>query len=233
MNIILEVYNLVFALMPFRPLESRQASGCITVISHPPKFVFVSVNNDLPDIISRGGEQQMKHSLSRPLAGLATTAFISGRIARHAQDDKERRGGASTFLEEIRVTARKREESMQDAPLSVSALSSEQIDALQVRDLTSLADGLPNVVAGRCRHNTRRRQLLDSRTRHYGLDPVNRSDRGCLRRWRLHGSQQRHRLRRVRPREHRSPARPPGNPVWPQRHRRGDPVEHEETRRRA
>jgi iron complex outermembrane receptor protein len=87
----------------------------------------------------------MKHSLSRPLVGLATTALLAASLPAIAQDDEERRGGASVFLEEIRVTARKREESMQDAPLSVSALSSEQIDALQVRDLTSLAVGLPNV----------------------------------------------------------------------------------------
>ena len=87
----------------------------------------------------------MKHLLSRPLVGLATTALLAASLPAIAQDDKERRGGASVFLEEIRVTARKREESMQDAPLSVSVLSSEQIDALQVRDLTSLAVGLPNV----------------------------------------------------------------------------------------
>ena len=87
----------------------------------------------------------MKHLLSRPLVGLATTALLAASLPAIAQDDEERRGGASVFLEEIRVTARKREESMQDAPLSVSALSAEQIDALQVRDLTSLAVGLPNV----------------------------------------------------------------------------------------
>ena len=87
----------------------------------------------------------MKHLLSRPLVGLATTALLAASLPAIAQDDKERRGGASVFLEEIRVTARKREESMQDAPLSVSVLSTEQIDALQVRDLTSLAVGLPNV----------------------------------------------------------------------------------------
>ena len=87
----------------------------------------------------------MKYSLSRPLVGFATTALLAASLPAIAQDDEERRGGASVFLEEIRVTARKREESMQDAPLSVSALSSEQIDALQVRDLTSLAVGLPNV----------------------------------------------------------------------------------------
>ncbi|MGB5629138.1 MAG: TonB-dependent receptor [Woeseiaceae bacterium] len=87
----------------------------------------------------------MTYSLSKSLAVLATTAFIAIASPAEAQDETDRRGGASTFLEEITVTARKRDESMQDAPLSVSAFGSEQIDALQVRDLTSLATGLPNV----------------------------------------------------------------------------------------
>jgi len=87
----------------------------------------------------------MRNSLSQPLAALATMALVATALPAAAQDDSERRGGATALLEEILVTARKREESMQDAPLSVSVLSSEQIAALQIRDLTNLATGLPNV----------------------------------------------------------------------------------------
>jgi len=87
----------------------------------------------------------MNYPLSKPLAALATTALLATAMPTVAQDDTDRRGGASAFLEEITVTARKRDESMQDAPLSVSALGAEQIEALHVRDLTSLATGLPNV----------------------------------------------------------------------------------------
>ena len=88
---------------------------------------------------------QMKYSLNQPLVALATMALAVTALPAAAQDEDGRRGGASALLEEILVTARKREESLQDAPLSVSALSSEQIDALHIRDLTSLATGLPNV----------------------------------------------------------------------------------------
>ena len=87
----------------------------------------------------------MKYPLSKSLATIATLALATTALPAAAQDEEGRRGGASALLEEITVTARKREESMQDAPLSVSALSSEQLDALHVRDLTSLATGLPNV----------------------------------------------------------------------------------------
>ncbi len=53
--------------------------------------------------------------------------------------------GSSALLEEVMVTARKREEGAQDVPLSVTAFNSDQIDALKVRDLTSLKVGMPNV----------------------------------------------------------------------------------------
>ena len=59
-----------------------------------------------------------------------------------AQEDER---SAATLLEEIVVTARKREESILDVPIAVTALSSEQLDILKVRDIQSLSVGLPNV----------------------------------------------------------------------------------------
>ncbi|MFT3930958.1 MAG: TonB-dependent receptor [Spongiibacteraceae bacterium] len=58
---------------------------------------------------------------------------------------KEPARGASAILDEVVVTARKREEQVQDVPLSVSAFSVEQMDALKLRDLTDLSVGTPNV----------------------------------------------------------------------------------------
>ena len=48
-------------------------------------------------------------------------------------------------LEKIVVTARKREESVFDAPLSVSALGAGEVEARKLRNLTDLAVSLPNV----------------------------------------------------------------------------------------
>ncbi|WP_317931086.1 TonB-dependent receptor [Halioxenophilus sp. WMMB6] len=48
-------------------------------------------------------------------------------------------------MEEIVVTARKREENSQDVPLAITAYGSDQLDALKVRDLQSLSVGMPNV----------------------------------------------------------------------------------------
>ena len=52
---------------------------------------------------------------------------------------------ADVLLEEVVVTARKREETAQEVPVAVTAYGAEQIEALKVRDLTSLAVGIPNV----------------------------------------------------------------------------------------
>lgn len=49
------------------------------------------------------------------------------------------------MLEEVIVTARKREETVFDAPLSISALGAGQIEARKLRGLTDLAVSMPNV----------------------------------------------------------------------------------------
>jgi len=48
-------------------------------------------------------------------------------------------------IEEIIVTAQKRAESLQDVPLSVSALSSNELGALKLHDTTEIAAQIPNV----------------------------------------------------------------------------------------
>lgn len=49
------------------------------------------------------------------------------------------------FSNEIVVTARKKEENIQDVPLSVAALGEDQIDAKKIRGLGDLSVGIPNV----------------------------------------------------------------------------------------
>jgi len=81
-----------------------------------------------------------------PLAALVAALAMTS-VPTYAQEDGARRAGnSSALLEEVMVTARKREEGSQEVPLSVTAYNSEQIDALKVRDLFSLSTGMPNVV---------------------------------------------------------------------------------------
>ncbi len=72
------------------------------------------------------------------LLGLSTAAVA-------AEQEQRSEGSGSALLEEVIVTARKREESAQDVPLSVSAYSSDQLEALKIRDLQNLSVGMPNV----------------------------------------------------------------------------------------
>jgi len=81
----------------------------------------------------------------RPLA-IAVALYSGTLIGNVAQaQETERRGGSAILLEEVVVTARKREEGSQEVPLSVTAYNSDQINALKVRDLTNLKVGMPNV----------------------------------------------------------------------------------------
>ena len=52
---------------------------------------------------------------------------------------------SATLLEDIVVTAQKREQLLQDVPLSITAFDSEQLEALKVRDLSNLSIRMPNV----------------------------------------------------------------------------------------
>ena len=62
----------------------------------------------------------------------------------NAQDSRQH-SDMMPLLEEVVVTARKREESLLDAPLSITALGADQIDARKLRGLTDLAVSMPNV----------------------------------------------------------------------------------------
>ena len=57
---------------------------------------------------------------------LAVSCIGSALYAPHAAaQEQEKRGGASILLEEITVTARKREESAQEVPLAITAFNSD------------------------------------------------------------------------------------------------------------
>lgn len=83
----------------------------------------------------------------KPLVAALATVIAGTTFAgvAQAQEPQQQRRSSAALLEEVVVTARKREEGSQDVPLSISAFNSDQIEALKVRDLTSLSVGMPNV----------------------------------------------------------------------------------------
>lgn len=69
---------------------------------------------------------------------LASSLLVAGQsYAANESGVQQRKSRLSEMLEEVVVTARKREEGLQDAPLSVSAFSG---DSLEVRGLTNIAE---------------------------------------------------------------------------------------------
>ena len=94
--------------------------------------------------------KKIKSNVQTPASRLLRTAIVGSLVtglsvapqALLAQGGKR---ASSALLEEVVVTARKREENSQDVPLAISAFSSDQLDALKVRSLEGLSVGSPNV----------------------------------------------------------------------------------------
>ena len=88
----------------------------------------------------------MKRNTWLHIAAAAVTGTLAAGAA-YAQDGERQEGVGATgaLLEEITVTARKREEMQQSVPISISAYSSDQLEALKIRDLKDLGIAMPNV----------------------------------------------------------------------------------------
>ena len=67
------------------------------------------------------------------LASISSLDVISQETAR-----------SSSLIEEVITTARKKEENQQVVPISITTVSSEQIEVLKIRDLTEITS-IPNV----------------------------------------------------------------------------------------
>ena len=81
------------------------------------------VKRDVAVIQSNGGKRGMKN-LARTILGLlSTTMALALPVSAVAQED----GDSINSLDEITVTARKREESLVDVPVSISVFSAEAI----------------------------------------------------------------------------------------------------------
>lgn len=83
---------------------------------------------------------QLKSVHYRLLLAALPAAGLWAAPAAVAQGDS-----AETFLDQVTVTARRREESLQDVPIAVSAFSGEQLEELGAVDITALTHQAPNI----------------------------------------------------------------------------------------
>ncbi len=87
----------------------------------------------------------MKVSKLRLLATTAPLAALLLSTPLYAQEESGEEGG----IEEIVVTAQRREENLQDVPISVSALNAEQMAARGTNDISRLEGQVPGFTFGR------------------------------------------------------------------------------------
>ena len=110
-------------------------------------YVIIPDKKEGIEIIKRKFKSGMKEFLSAFLAGVLLASLGGGDAVAQDGDAVAQNvfGVSGVFLKKITVTARKREELIQNVPLSITHFSSEQIEALKVNDLESLAVRMPNV----------------------------------------------------------------------------------------
>ena len=110
-------------------------------------YVIISRRKEDIKIIRGKFQSAVKVFLCLFLAGVLLASLGSGDAA--AQDDEAAAqslfGVSGVLLKKITVTARKREELIQNVPLAITHFSSEKIEALKVNDLESLSASMPNV----------------------------------------------------------------------------------------
>ncbi|HEX6999536.1 MAG TPA: TonB-dependent receptor [Gammaproteobacteria bacterium] len=88
----------------------------------------------------------MNHQTRGSRAALAAAAGVALAPQAWAQAPSERTDARPGELEEIVVSARRREENLQDVPISIVALGSEQLEFSNVQRLEDLGLHVPNIV---------------------------------------------------------------------------------------
>jgi len=77
---------------------------------------------------------------------LTSTVLLAAPISYAQEENSEQRTGAvSRMMEEVTVSARKREEGLQSAPISITAHTGESLEARGVTQLDEMANFSPNV----------------------------------------------------------------------------------------
>ena len=88
-----------------------------------------------------------RKNLSRAIHGVLAMSMLAGAGTATAQDaaTPAQDGPKTTTLEGIKVTARKREETLQEVPVAVTAFTADSLDRLNVEDLSDLDGQVPNL----------------------------------------------------------------------------------------
>ena len=80
--------------------------------------------------------------------------LVAPALPAFSQEAPSEQGIKATQLEKVVVTARKREETLQDVPVAVTAFTPEVLDTLNIRDLGDLGAQVPNLTIYAARGST-------------------------------------------------------------------------------
>ena len=85
-----------------------------------------------------------KYISGTAIASIIATSFMAGGLGAtaHAQDDTSRLSG---FDDEVIVTARKRQETVQDIPVAITAFTGEGLEARGITSIAEVGNLAPNV----------------------------------------------------------------------------------------
>jgi len=86
-----------------------------------------------------------RHAFSSVLLALILAMVLASPAFAEDSEEQESSGSTDVLLEEVMVTARKRQEPAQMVPVAITAFGSKQLEALKIRDLGNLSVGIPNV----------------------------------------------------------------------------------------
>ena len=139
-----------------------------------------------------------------------------------------------SVFETVIVTAQKREQSIYDVPVAISAFTPETIEKQGITDLTDIGKFVPNLnITGFSAGHTSSAESVHPRHRPAGSPDHDRAGRRRLRRWRLSRPPGRPELEPREYRARRSAARPAGHAVRAQFDRRRHQHHHAQARRRT
>ncbi len=87
-----------------------------------------------------------RKQLSMAIQGVLAVSLLAA-VPANAQDAPPQGGGEqkTTTLQSVTVTARKREETLQDVPIAVTAFTADSLDKLNIEDLADLDAQVPNL----------------------------------------------------------------------------------------
>jgi len=81
-------------------------------------------------------------------AALASAGIAGSALAQEADASKADASKKTVTLEEVVVTAQRREENLQEVPLSISAIGSDELEMRGIRNVVDLSAAVPNLYAG-------------------------------------------------------------------------------------